>query len=83
MEEAEEEGIDTTDDELRAVGGDNDISPGGAGSGIHSVSPGGPDLDIEGEGEISAEEVPEEETVLPTPDQLGAGDFTDLNNDQI
>lgn len=83
MEEAEEEGIDTTDDELRAMSGDNDMSPGGVGAGMHRVSPGGPDLDIEGEEEISAEEVPEEETILPTPDQLGAGDFTDLNNDQI
>ena len=88
MEKAEEEGVDTTDDELEALGG---LGPDGAGSGMHMSSPsGGGDMDF---GDLSDFE-PEtgggeedmgggEEASLPSPGELNAGDFTDLNNDQI
>lgn len=81
MEEAEEEGIDTTDDELRALGGEGPDSVGGS---IHRAGgfDNAPDISSE---EISIETPEEtaEETILPTPGELNAGDFTDLNNDQI
>lgn len=83
MEKAEEAGMDTTDDELRAENGIDD----GFGSGMHSAGHlpdfGGDDFgdnDFEGSPEEAGGE---EETALPTPDELGAGDFTDLNNEQI
>lgn len=82
LEEAEDEGIDTTDDELRALGG---VGPDDAGGSIHRVPSGGgtSDLGDMSEIETSEEATPEEETILPTPNELNAGDFTDLNNDQI
>ena len=88
MEKAEESGVDTTDDELRAMGGDDDLDFGGIGSGMHTSSPGGmSDMDFNdndlGSEEGESPEVETETSSLPTPDQLGAGDFTDLNNDQI
>lgn len=72
---SEEEGIDTTNDELNDLGDENGVSFGG---------PSGPsgDLDID----ISTDNNSEEGAIdneLPSPDQLGAGDFTDLNNEQI
>lgn len=82
LEEAEDEGIDTTDDELRALGG---VGPDDAGGSIHRVPSGGSTSDLGDMSEIETgeEATPEEETILPTPNELDAGDFTDLNNDQI
>jgi len=82
LEEAEEEGVDTTDDELRALGG---VGPDDAGESIHRAPSGGGALDLGdmSDFEASEETAPEEETILPTPNELNAGDFTDLNNDQI
>lgn len=83
LEEAEGEGVDTTDDELRALGG---IEPDNAGGNIHRTS--GVDIDINNPNDLGGLEEPSEEsageeTILPTPNELNAGDFTDLNNELI
>lgn len=74
LQKQEEAGEDTTDDELRALGG--------VGSGMHKAGPSSDDINISMETEEPVESS-EEEVILPTPDELGAGDFTDLNNEEI
>ena len=74
LQKQEEAGEDTTDDELRALGG--------VGSGMHKAGPSSDDINISMETEAPAESN-EEEVILPTPDELGVGDFTDLNNEEI
>ena len=84
LQEEEEQGEDTTPENAVSgseEGGDNDFNFnfGGGGGG------GGPDLDIGGEdfgGEEGSAEGSTEgggEEILPTPADLGAGDFTDAN----
>ena len=78
MESAEEEGEDTTDDELRALGGIDDNAPGRS---MHNASM---DINVNDEGPSSEQELgAEEEVTLPSPNELDAGDFTDLNNELI
>lgn len=78
MESAEEVGEDTTDDELRALGGIDDNAPGRS---MHNASM---DINVNDEGPSPEQELgTEEEVTLPSPNELGAGDFTDLNNELI
>lgn len=78
MESAEEEGEDTTDDELRALGGIDDNAPG---RNMHNASM---DINVNDEGPSPEQDLEtEEEVTLPSPNELDAGDFTDLNNELI
>lgn len=81
MEAAEAQGVDTTDDELDALGDDTSFDMNfGSGGGLSDF--GGPDLSDD-VGEIGEEEDMGAEETLPSPNELGAGDFTDLNNAEI
>ena len=79
LQEEEEQGEDTT-----PMGGDSDFGGGESGGdfsfnfGGGGGESGGPDLDVGGEEEPSGEEGGGEE-ILPSPADLGAGDFTDAN----
>lgn len=78
MESAEEVGEDTTDDELRALGGIDDNAPGRS---MHNASM---DINVNDEGPSPEQDLgTEEEATLPSPNELDAGDFTDLNNELI
>lgn len=78
MESAEEVGEDTTDDELRALGGIDDNAPG---RNMHNASM---DINVNDESPSPEQDLgTEEEATLPSPNELDAGDFTDLNNELI
>lgn len=72
METEEDAGVDTTEDDMGDTSETN-ISFTGPSSGP-DLAP--PDISMEDEGSI-------EDSNLPSPEELSAGDFTDLNNDQI
>lgn len=81
MEAAESVGIDTTDDEMD-MGDDTsfDMNFGSGGSGFTDFGANDFSDTIE---DVGSEEVTTGDESLPSPNELNAGDFTDLNNEMI
>lgn len=84
LEKMEDQGVDTTeDDESNDFNDRDDMDE--FGHGIHRSSPNMNDFEEpENDMQNMDQQMPDEsETSLPTPEELGVGDLTDLNNPEI
>ena len=78
MESAEEEGVDTTDDELRAMSGSDEFN---FDSDFTASATPSQDFNEMPNFEPPASNATNSEMNLPTPDELGAGDMVNFDNE--